>query len=63
MKQKPESWFQERIGKIVYRDQISCPCLTCKQGTENGILIHDKQHANYLYLCQNEMDIEYRDAR
>lgn len=62
MKHQPESWFIERIGKTIFCDATTCPCLTCKQGIENGIEIHDKMHANYLYLCQNEMDIEYRDA-
>lgn len=54
-------WFINRIGKIVYRDKVKCKCITCIENGDNGILINDIHHAEYLYMVSCDMDIEYRD--
>ena len=56
----PLTWFIGRIGKKIYRDTVDCKCSGCTDGTENGILVHDKDHAEYLYNVQLDMDIRYR---
>lgn len=43
-------WFENRVGKRIYRDPSTCPCLTCKDVEKNGLIIHDKQHAHYLWV-------------
>ena len=57
-----QGWFLRRVDKRIYRDKTSCPCETCKRGFENGLVVHDKQHAIYLYDCQfcDEV-LNYRD--
>jgi len=47
-----EEWFEKRIGKIVYRNRVSCTCEICRNGYTNGIYIIDSQHAGY--LCDME---------
>jgi len=59
----PLNWFTERIGKRIYRGDVTCDCNTCKTGTEEGLIIRDNTHAEYLYDVQLEMDIEYRDEK
>ncbi len=44
-----EQWFIDRIGKIVFRNKTTCKCETCKNVYEQGLIIHDKTHATYLY--------------
>lgn len=67
MKNKPHTlkWFLNRLGKTVYRDDVSCPCPTCKKGTTDGIVIGDKQHAEYLHLIEtsHDMGVNYRDKK
>lgn len=67
MKNKPHTlrFFLNRIGKRIYRGEVSCPCTTCKRGTEYGVVVGDKQHANYLFMVENDpdMDIIYRDNK
>lgn len=53
-----EKWFIERIGKRVYRNETSCQCIVCKGVAENGLIIHDKMHADYLYDCESESNGE-----
>jgi hypothetical protein len=50
---KRGQWFVDRIGKRVFREETSCPCSTCKNVGENGLIINDEMHASYL------QDIEY----
>lgn len=52
-------WFIDRIGKRVFRDKNLCNCGVCKNVFQNGLIITDKQHAQYLYDIQNEMGIRY----
>lgn len=54
-------WYKERIGKKVYRTASTCPCEVCKKVVEVGLYISDELHANYLYDCQNDLDLYYFD--
>ena len=65
-------WFIDRIGKRIYRKPImSCDCNVCQKDYVDiwdGKPTNSKQvecrrgfHARYLYLCQNELGIEYYD--
>jgi hypothetical protein len=62
-------WFISRIGKRVYRDKNTppCGCDTCNNIEANGIVITDKDHAQYMYDIQLEFAQEghylnYRDT-
>lgn len=54
-------WFKNRIGKRVYRNDVSCDCTDCKNVTVGGLIISDDQHAEYLYMIQGELNLQYRD--
>ena len=54
-------WFKNRIGKRVYRNDVTCSCKTCKGVTNNGLVIRDDMHAEYLHMVQFELDVDYRD--
>ena len=69
MKYKPKTlrWFTNRIGKKIYRDHHKC-CGHCDEVVKNGLIVSDKQHAEYLYLNQNDFAAEgvylnYRDKK
>ena len=47
-------WFYDRIGKKVFRT---------KNNIYGSIKIFDRQHANYLFLCENELGIKYFDTK
>ena len=68
---KTESWFKKRIGKRVFRDTQGSAhdkeCATCARVTQEGIIIHDEAHAEYLATVDNEFSAEgifsnYRDT-
>ena len=63
MKRHSLIWFIKRIGQKLYRDRVSCGCASCLDGFKNGVLVHDRNHAEYLHTCQCEMGIEYRDRK
>lgn len=42
-------WFLERIGKRVYRNNVSCTCSSCMHSYQEGLIIVDEQYAGYLY--------------
>ena len=61
-----EQWFKNRIGKLIHqttknggRDKEHC-CKTCRDVYENGIVIRDTSHADYLYIVQCEMGMRYK---
>lgn len=56
-------WFKDRIGKKVYRTKGKCNCMTCSDVFENGLYIEDEMHADYLRVCQNELDLYYFDKK
>jgi len=60
-KPKPLEWFLDRIGKRIYRHDVTCDCTLCKDVTKNGIVVRGKHHAEYLYIVQNDIFINYND--
>jgi len=56
-------WFQDRIGKTIYRGSLSCDCEICKAIEAAGVEILDKDHAKYLTDTSFEMNVEYRDKK
>ena len=56
-------FFTTRIGKRIYRDKLSCKCDDCQEVKEDGLVIMDQQHAEYLHMVSNDMMIEYRDNK
>lgn len=54
-------WFNSRIGQRVYRDAIGCNCKACQFVKENGLIVTDEMHADYLAHNAIELGIEYRD--
>ena len=55
-------WFQNRIGKRIYRGKGEvCSCEECKKVEEEGLVVYDNQHARYLERVQHELDIDYSD--
>lgn len=55
----PKQRFIDRIWKTIYRDELKCTCRDCQK---ESFEIYDESHAIHLFDCQNEMNIEYRDA-
>lgn len=58
-----KKWFISRIKKRVFRNKTSCNCHTCTRNWKEGLIIGNMQHAIYLYDCQCEMNINYRDKK
>ena len=52
-------WFQNRIGKRVFRNDVKCPCRTCNDVNHGGIIIKDRNHAEYLLMVQTDLDLYY----
>lgn len=69
MKYKPKTkrWFIKRIGKRIYRDHHKC-CNHCDEAFENGLIVIDRQHADYLASIDHDLANEgiylnYRDTK
>lgn len=65
---KTLKWFENRIGKRIYRDDNVCGCKTCRDVTQHGIIVNDRDHAEYLFDCQNDYRadgilLNYRDIQ
>jgi hypothetical protein len=52
-----KKWFLDRIGKRVYRNNIPC-CDVCERIYQEGLIIHDEQHAGYLCDIVGEYNYE-----
>jgi len=70
---KTKEWFIERIGKRIFRDgqclknEKKC-CETCKFVFENGLIVADENHAEYLSMIDVDFAVEgifsnYRDNK
>lgn len=65
---KTKEFFIERIGKRIYRDkQIHC-CTHCDDVGENGLIVMNEQHADYLAMTDTEFANQgiysnYRDKK
>lgn len=56
-----KQWFLDHIGKTIYRKtKLNC-CATCTHVENKGLTVNDQEHADYLFLCQNEMGLIYTD--
>lgn len=51
-------WFIDRISKRVFRNPSNCTCDTCNRVVEEGLIINDAFHAEYLYDCEGEFTAE-----
>lgn len=51
------------MGKRIYREKTDCDCHTCNRVLNEGIVVGDEDHAEYLYLVQNELGIKYFEQR
>jgi len=49
MKPKPLSWFLDRIGKRIYRDN-TCPCHHCMKVGIEGAFIADEATAKNMHM-------------
>jgi hypothetical protein len=56
-------WFIDRIGKRVFRDSVTCTCTVCTHVEKEGLIINDKEHADYLFNVQLDMGIHYYDKK
>jgi hypothetical protein len=61
MNKKNLEWFKQRIGKRVYRKHNFCKCESCLNTWKEGLIIRDETHADYLFMCECEMDLNYFD--
>lgn len=62
------NWFKKRIGKRIFRDPDNCKCPTCKDVVKNGLIVANKNHAEYLAMTDNDFEREgiklnYRDKQ
>lgn len=58
-----KQWFIDRIGERIYRHNNICKCEVCMDVFKNGLIIHSKDMAQYLYDCQNQMGLIYSDKK
>ena len=52
-----KKWFKP--GRRIYRAATTCTCAECANVVKNGLVIYDKQHAEYLYMCQFDYPVDY----
>ncbi len=56
-----KQWFIDRVGKRIYRTETTCRCSSCVDVYMRGLVIIDEQHADYLHLCQETLNLFYFD--
>jgi hypothetical protein len=66
-KPKTKEWFRSMIGKKVYRDDHKC-CAICERVFNNGMIVADRQHADYLaeidsVFANEGIYLNYRDEK
>ena len=58
------NWFMRRIGKTIHRKPIKYKGkVCCKDCQKTEVRIWGKNTAQHLFVCQNEMDINYFDKK
>jgi hypothetical protein len=67
MKQTLE-WFKTRISQTIFRNHYECYCDTCERVVDEGLVIRDEEHAQYLFDIQNDfgaegIELNYRDEK
>ena len=55
-------WFENRIGKRIYRNKVSCICIDCQYVEEHGLVVGGRVHARALCEAQAE-GRKYRDKK
>lgn len=60
-------WFTSRVNKRIFRNYHEC-CFHCSEVAENGLIVNDSNHAEYLYWIQNDyanegVFLNYRDKK
>lgn len=65
--QKSKEWFLDRINKRIYRNSDTCNCDVCDEVYNNGLVISDENHADYVwtgYLISNDegFPLDYFDT-
>lgn len=58
-----EQWFKDRIGKRVYRTSNKCKCDNCTTIYEDGLVIDDEIHAEFINDMYNDYNIEGIDLK
>lgn len=65
MRKHSLQWFTSRINKTIGTKRpckkTMCKCRSCQGAIKDGVIIRDKEHAEYLFNVQNEMGISYFD--
>ena len=56
-------WYKNRVLKRIYRLTKTNCCDTCRRVEKEGIIVNDDNHAYYLHMCQNEMNLIYSDKK
>ena len=52
-------FFIDHIGKRVFRTKNTCPCKSCIDVYENGLIVNDERIASYLASVEAETNIRY----
>ena len=57
-------WFMDRIGKVIYRNGVTCDCKICTHVTAHGLVVQDEMHADYLEMVEAtpDMNVRYFDT-
>jgi hypothetical protein len=63
MKHHTPDWFIDRIGQRIYRLTNTKCCTRCDNVYANGLIIYDKDHAEWLYCWQSEDGAIYADRK
>lgn len=63
MNKKTLEWFQERIGKRIFRKHNLCGCDVCLKVWKEGLIVQDEIHADYLFMHESETDLNYFDKQ
>lgn len=53
-------WYKQRVGKRIYRiNKTGCECEVCTRVFNEGLILLDDDHCQYLFDCQNELGLRY----
>ena len=63
IKQHQQRWFTNRVGKRIYRLTPANCCKECDEIERDGLVVHNKDHAYWLYVHQNELRYKYADKK
>ncbi len=55
---KPLDFFIKRIGQRIYRDPRKVCCQSCTQVEKEGLIVHSKEHAQYLAIVDSDLGAE-----